>query len=132
MLETATSTPTPLVLLVEPVQPEGEQQPAAAGLDLALLIDNMVVAFGYVWLCCGALIFLGALVGAVWLWRRGNRPSGDAGSASRPTPPPVPPQQPAAAGPATSPEPPPARPPRVAARHDRQTLDDVDQSPPAP
>ncbi len=51
-----------------PLPDTGSGVPGAAEL-----IDNSIVAFSYLWLCCGALLLgLLALV-AVWLSRRGSR-----------------------------------------------------------
>jgi hypothetical protein len=112
---------------------EQEQLPPADAerrFDLALFIDNFVVALGYIWICCGALVLAAAGVGAVVFLRRPSR------SRSPQQPASVPPYQPAAGSPVTAPEPevwsapPPAAPatsgqpdatpppqPRPAARH---------------
>lgn len=86
---TAEVTPTEPVIALEPPAPPSApaEEP---GLDLALFIDNLVIAVGYFWLCCGALVVLGGLAGGAWLMLR---------------------KQQAAAGPAT-PMPSPARPRR--------------------
>ncbi len=44
--------------------------------DLAVLIDAAVQAIGYVWLCCGAVVLVGAAVALVWLMQRGKATGG--------------------------------------------------------
>lgn len=118
-------TATPIlgiVVVPPPAQPAEPTEPVAdRSLDLALFIDNLVIAFGYVWIACGLLLLPLAVIGGFLLARR-------------PRPPYTPvqiPQQPRPPGPqagAASPPPPPAPPPaarpaasggsqRVAARH---------------
>ena len=41
--------------------------------ELAVLIDSLVVTFGYAWLCCGVLFVLFIPVVLLWLNRRGKR-----------------------------------------------------------
>jgi hypothetical protein len=60
--------PTPS-LQVAPIDPA--QTAAAQGL--AQLIDTVVVAFGYAWLCCGVIVLMGATLILVWLVRRSKR-----------------------------------------------------------
>jgi hypothetical protein len=36
------------------------------------LIDSIVAAFGYLWLCCGAFLLAGAALVLVWLARHGK------------------------------------------------------------
>lgn len=91
-----------------------EEQATQRRLDPALFIDNLVIAFGYVWMCFGLLAIAGAALGGVFLWRRRNRrpeqPVPDPGQepAARTAQPPAPPSPPP-----TPPSPPPTR---VAAR----------------
>ncbi len=72
------STPSP--------QPTGSQfqepetliapEPAPSGItptELAVLIDSLIVAGGYIWLCCGVLLVLFIPVALLWLNRRGKR-----------------------------------------------------------
>ena len=58
---------------VSPVEPTPLPDTGSGAPGVAELIDNGIVAFSYVWLCCGAL-FLGLLaLVVVWLTRRGAR-----------------------------------------------------------
>ncbi len=58
---------------VAPAEPTSEPDAASGVTGVAELIDNGIVAFSYLWLCCGALVLgLLALV-VVWLARRGSR-----------------------------------------------------------
>jgi hypothetical protein len=99
-----------------------EAQPARRRLDPALFIDNLVIAFGYVWMCFGLLALAGAALGGVFLWRRRRQPPAQ----------PVPdPGQPAAVRPAAPPaqQPPEQQPPaptRVAARRSSPPPQDLD------
>jgi hypothetical protein len=101
-------------LLVVPSAAEepapAEDQAVARRLDAALFIDNLVIAFGYVWMCFGGLAILGAALAGVLLWRRRTRPPEQA----------VP-----APGAPLAPPPPPA-PTRVSARHRPTPRDDLD------
>lgn len=54
---------------VEEPAPTPEPDPP----DAALLIDSIMVAFGYAWLCCGAGLLALAAVVFVWLMRRSAR-----------------------------------------------------------
>lgn len=115
-----TITPTPLATASQ-AQP-AEPRPVGK-LDPVLLIDNLVIAFGYVWLCCGALIVLGLIAAGVWLLSRRQPgpplppppPAGPPGRYSPPSP------SPWTADSEAIPyvQPPPNR-PRAVARHDRQ------------
>jgi hypothetical protein len=90
---------------------------AEPSLDLALFIDNLVVAFGYVWIACGLFLLPLAVIGGLFLARRPRppytpvhipqppRPAGPQAGATQPPPPP--PVKPAASGGSQ----------RVAARH---------------
>lgn len=62
----------PLVGPAAPPEPTSTTAPPLAP-GAAELIDSGVVAFSYLWLCCGALLL--AIVGLVvlWLWRRSKR-----------------------------------------------------------
>lgn len=102
LVATATTTPTSTATPTPTGQP-GEIPPEDAGLDLALLIDNLVIASAYVWLCCGLLVLLLAAGGFVFLLQRREGLRGDQAPAT-PT------------GQSTSKE---QTPRRVAARHKR-------------
>lgn len=151
------NTPTPTVWLAEPiplpepspqfiepiiVPPEGapgqpaapedrapvEAQATARRLDLALFIDNLVIALGYAWLCYGLLAIVGAVLGGALLLRRRSRPSRQPGSG--PTPPsPAPGERPTSPPPPAAPDapagPPPSA-PRVAARRQPPPPPDMD------
>lgn len=110
----------PLTLTLEiidvlPLAAAGERaaEPAAEPrrLDAALFIDNLVIAFGYVWMCFGALTLMAAALGGFWLWRRRAQPP--AQRVPDPGPAPAPPLP---AGPENAPPPPAPPPTRVAAR----------------
>jgi len=138
-----TPTPTPVLALPGPAleqsQPitlplaiDGAAEPRAAvqeeaaarRLDPALFIDNLVIAFGYVWMCFGVLALVGAALGGLFLWRRRRQPP------SQPAPTPGQPAgQPAGQAPPAQPPPPPPPPPphtRVAARHQPSPPTDLD------
>jgi hypothetical protein len=58
------------------VQPEDNSAPepsAANTPDTASLIDSVVAAISYLWLCCGAVLILVAVLVFVWLMRRTRR-----------------------------------------------------------
>jgi hypothetical protein len=117
--------PLDAILVIPP--PAGEAAPVEEAtdqrrLDPALFIDNLVIAFGYVWMCFGGLAMVAAALGGVWLWRRRQRPP------AQPVPDPgqATPQPPTAA---SAPPPPPAPPPtstRVAARRQPPPPQDLD------
>ncbi len=90
-------------------------------LDAALFIDNMVIAFGYVWMCFGVLAMMAAALGGFWLWRRRAQPPAqrvpDPGTA--PAPPP-------ATGSGATPSVPPPPPARPAARRTSPPPKDLD------
>jgi hypothetical protein len=112
--------PLDAILVIPPPAEETAPIEDATGrrrLDPALFIDNLVIAFGYVWMCFGALAIAGAALGGVWLWRRRSRPPAQ----------PVPdPGQPAAQPPAKAPAPPPPASTRVAARRGSPPPEDLD------
>jgi hypothetical protein len=62
-------------------EPQGEEpaalpEPPSSGLgptEVALLIDSLIVAGGYIWLCCGVVLVLFIPVALLWLNRRGKR-----------------------------------------------------------
>ncbi len=71
------TVPLDAILVIPPPGEEtapAEEETDQRRLDLALFIDNLVIAFGYVWMCFGALALIGAALGGVWLWRRRSRP----------------------------------------------------------
>lgn len=116
-------TPTPILGIVVVRPPAEEPAPPVAdrSLDLALFIDNLVVAFGYVWIACGLLLLPLAVIGGFWLARRPRPPYTPVQIPQQPTPPGP---QAGAASPPPPPAPPPAAKPaasggsqRVAARH---------------
>lgn len=122
---TPTASPTPwptstlravVVLPAEPSQPASQPR-----IDPALFIDNLVIAFGYVWFCLGGLFVVIVALGALLLWRRPRNQLAVpvAGGQS------APPNQPAGQPP-VQPPPPPPPPQRVAARHRRRSQDDID------
>ncbi|MEI2690440.1 MAG: hypothetical protein V9H69_12335 [Anaerolineae bacterium] len=106
-----------------------EEEAPARRLDPALFIDNLVIAFGYVWMCFGMLGIAGAALGGLFLWRRRRQPPSQpapapgqpAGPPAGQRPPPQPPQPPS---PPFPPSPPP--PTRVAARHRPSPPTDLD------
>lgn len=55
--------------------PQRDATPSAAPGGVATLIDGGVVALSYLWLCCGALLLIGAALAAVWLGRRRRPPT---------------------------------------------------------
>lgn len=121
------TVPLEVVLVIPPPAEEPapvEEQAVQRRLDPALFIDNLVIAFGYVWMCFGSLAMVAAGLGGVWLWRRRARPPAqrvpDPGQPATqpPTTTPVQAQSPAAA-PAPSPT-------RVAARHRSSPPQDLD------
>jgi hypothetical protein len=62
----------PLVGPAAPPEPTPTQvSPAAPGA--AELIDSGIVAFSYLWLCCGALLLVATGLAVLWLWRRSKR-----------------------------------------------------------
>jgi hypothetical protein len=93
-----------------------EEQTVQRRLDPALFIDNMVIAFGYVWMCFGLLAIVAAALGGVFLWRRRNR------LPAQPVPDPGPPP----AAQQSPPAPPPSPPTRVAARRSSPPPQDLD------
>jgi hypothetical protein len=101
-----------------------QEEAPARRLDPALFIDNLVIAFGYVWMCFGVLALVGAALGGLFLWRRRRQPP------SQPAPTPGQPAgQPAGQAPPAQPPPPPPPPPphtRVAARHQPSPPTDLD------
>jgi hypothetical protein len=117
--------PLDAILVIPPPAEETAPIEDAAGrrrLDPALFIDNLVIAFGYVWMCFGGLAMVAAALGGVWLWRRRSRPP------AQPVPDPgqTTAQPPTAA---SAPPPPPAPPPaptRVAARRRSSPPPDLD------
>jgi hypothetical protein len=62
----------PLTGAAAPVE-EPEATPEPAPPDAAQLIDSLMVALGYAWLCCGAGLLALAAVVFVWLMRRSAR-----------------------------------------------------------
>jgi hypothetical protein len=119
------TVPLDVILVIPPPAEEGapvEEATDQRRLDPALFIDNLVIAFGYVWMCFGALAMVGAAVGGVWLWRRRSRPPAqpvpDPGQATAQPPT-------AASAPPLPPAPPPA-PTRVAARRRSSPPPDLD------
>lgn len=62
----------PLVGPAAPPEPTPTQAPRAAP-GAAELIDSGVVAFSYLWLCCGALLLIITGLAVLWLWRRSKR-----------------------------------------------------------
>lgn len=114
--ETPPPTPTVRALVILPAEPTASTPERR--IDPALFIDNLVIAFGYVWICLGALALVIAALGAVLLLRRPQRPASAAAPSapSRPAPSAAPP-----------PPPPPPAPGRVAARHRRRSTDEFDQ-----
>ncbi len=99
--------------------PATAEEPAAPRrLDPALFIDNLVIAFGYVWMCFGLLAVAGAALGGIFLWRRRAHPPAQA------VPGPDQPAAPPSAPPPSAPPPPP--PTRVAARHRSTPPTDLD------
>ena len=72
------STPSPQPAGPQLQEPETLIAPetAPAGLtptELAVLIDSLIVAGGYVWLCCGVVLVLFIPAALLWLNRRGKR-----------------------------------------------------------
>jgi hypothetical protein len=119
------TVPLDVILVIPPPAEEAapvDEETDQRRLDPALFIDNLVIAFGYVWMCFGGLAIIGAALGGFWLWRRRSRPPAQA----------VPdPGQPAAQPPMTMPvQPPPSAPPpaptRVAARRRSSPPHDLD------
>jgi hypothetical protein len=114
------TVPLDVILVIPPPAQDTapvEEETAQRRLDPALFIDNLVIAFGYVWMCFGALALVGAALGGVWLWRRRSRPSAQ----------PVPdPGQPAPQPPKAAPVQSPPAPPRVAARRRSSPPPDLD------
>lgn len=102
-------TPTPIVGIVIVRPPTQDAQPVAErSFDLALFIDNLVVAFGYVWIACGLLLLPLAVIGGFLLARRPRQPYTPVHIPPAPQPPGT---QTGAAPP--PPQPPPAAPPPV-------------------
>jgi len=62
----------PLVGPAAPPEPTPTQAPPAAP-DAAQLIDSGVVAFSYLWLCCGALLLAATGLAVLWLSRRSKQ-----------------------------------------------------------
>ena len=116
--ETASPTPWPTsTLRAVVVLPAKPAEPATGPrIDPALFIDNLVIAFGYVWICLGGLLLVIVALGAYLLQRRPRN--------LQATPVTPPPAQPAGQTPVQPPPPPP--PQRVAARHRRRSQDDID------
>ena len=119
---TATSSPTPwptstlravVIVPAEPSEPAPEPR-----IDPALFIDNLVIAFGYVWFCLGGLFVVIVALGALLLWRRPRNSLAVPVAGDQPAPPPN--------QPPVQPPPPPPPPQRVAARHRRRSQDDID------
>lgn len=104
-----------------------DEQAASRRLDPALFIDNLVIAFGYVWMCLGLLAIAGAALGGVFLWRRRKRPPAQPVPDPGPqpaAPPTTRPAKPPVQQPTTTPPPPP--PTRVAARRSSPPPQDLD------
>lgn len=125
------SQPITLPLAVDAAAETGAAEPRAAvqeeaaarRLDPALFIDNMVIAFGYVWMCFGLLTLAGAGLGGLLLWQRRRR------QPAQPAPTPGPTSVPRPATPATAPPPaapPPPPPTRVTARRGSPPPKDLD------
>ena len=135
-LPTATITGTLDILVVTPTPP-GAGGPTAARpgkrtLDRALFVDNLVIAFGYVWRCLGWLLLLAVVIATFLWWRRRNQPPEQR---IPPAGPALPPPRPAVR--TNEPPSPPAAPtvaenraaqtdsvPRVAARHQLRPADE--------
>ena len=124
---------------VEPVPAPSAPSESERAFDLALFIDNFVIALGYIWICCGILFLVAAVIGGVWFLRRPARsrtaPSNPAAPPYQPPagPPPVTPQSWSAPAPSTPQPADPAQPaapgpdkPRAAARHWQAPPDDFD------
>lgn len=115
------------------------ESPADTGraFDLALFIDNFVIALGYIWICCGVLFLIAAAIGGVLFLRRPARarttpqtppraPYQPPSSSSAPGPAPWAPQDSAAAAPFQA-----SAQPRPAARHRAAPPSDLDPPPPS-
>ncbi|MFZ2489302.1 MAG: hypothetical protein WAZ19_14415 [Anaerolineae bacterium] len=105
---TATQSLTGTNSLISGTAPSAPRQSLRERLDPVLFIDNLVVAFGYVWMCFATLIILALTLAAILFVGRRRARQNQA----------VPPLQPETAPPRPFPTPPSAPPasPRVAAR----------------
>jgi len=56
-----------------PVEETNSQSPTNLRATVARLIDQGVLALGYLWLCCGILALVGIGGALIWFFRRSRR-----------------------------------------------------------